>query len=112
MAEDDGDGAGEDEGEDDVVDIPHESMEERGETDGRTRSKLMADWKTNPRAKPGRRKNDRSTNHPLYAPTGATLPVRFVTEGDQFDKWFEEDSFWAGKRIPKVEFGWLKWTVV
>ena len=54
VAEDNVDGEGEGEDEEDVVDIPHGSKEERGETDGRTRSKRMTDWKTNPRAKPGR----------------------------------------------------------
>ena len=56
-------------------------------------SKLKTDWKTNLRAKPGRRKDDKSTNNPLYAPTGATLPVRFVRTGDQFDTWLDEDNF-------------------
>jgi hypothetical protein len=96
-----------DEGEDEV-DIPPDEKEEPGETDGGTHSKLKTDWKTNPRAKPGRRKNEESINNPLYAPTSTTPPVRFVREEDQFSKWLDEDTFWAGKRIGKVEFGWWK----
>jgi hypothetical protein len=95
-----------------LVDIPPGEKEERRETDGATRSKLKTDWKTNPRAKPGRRKDEESTNNPLYAPTSATPPVRFVREGDQFAKWLDEDTFWAGKRIPKMEFGWWKRSAV
>ena len=105
----------EDEGEDEDEDeegLVDGEKEERGETDGGTRSKLKTDWKTNPRAKPGRRKDDESTKNPLYAPTSATPPVRFVRECDQFDKWLDEDTFWAGKRIPKVEFGWWKRSAV
>src|SRR5258706_3386386 len=94
----------EDEGEEGVVDIPHGGKEDRRETDGGTRSKLKTDWKTNPRAKPGRRKDDESTINPLYAPTSATPPIRFVREGDQFDKWLDEDTFWAGNRKPKENF--------
>lgn len=100
------------EDEDEVVDIPHGEKDDRGETNGGTRSKLKTNWKTNPRAKPGRRKDDESTINPLYAPTSATPPVRFVREGDQFDKWLNEDTFWAGKRIPKVEFRWWKRSAV
>ena len=48
----------------------------------------------------------------MDAPTNAILPVRFVREGDQFDKWLDEDAFWAGERILVVEFGWLKQSVV
>jgi len=55
--------------------------------------------------KPGRRKYEESTKNPLHAPTRTTPPVRFVREEDQFAKWLNEDAFWAGKRIPKVEFG-------
>ena len=108
-------GVSEDEGEDEDEDeegLVEGEKEERGETDGGTRSKLKTDWKTNPRAKPGRRKDDESTKNPLYAPTSANPPVRFVREGDQFDKWLDEDAFWAGKSIPKIEFGWWKRSAV
>ena len=40
----------------------------------------------------------------MHMPTSVTPPVRFVREGDQFYKWPDRDT-WAGKRIPKVEFG-------
>ena len=102
----------EDEDEEGLVDIPHGETEERGEKDGGTRSKLKTDWKTNPRAKPGRRKDEEGTNNPLCAPTRVTPPVRFIREGDQFVKWLDEDTFWAGKRIPMVEFGWWKRSAV
>jgi hypothetical protein len=97
---------GEDEDEEAEEDASGE--EERGETEEGKRSKLKMDWKTNPRAKPSRRKDAERTKNPLYAPTRATPPVRFVREEDQFAKWLEEDVFWAGKRIPKLEFGWWK----
>jgi hypothetical protein len=84
----------------------------KDEHGGGKRSKLKTDWKTNPRAKPGRRKDRESTKNPLYAPTRATPPVRFVKEEDHFAKWLEDDAFWAGKTIPKVEFGWRKRSAV
>jgi len=102
----------EDEDEDEKKDIPPGEMEERGETEEETRTQLKMDWKTNPRAKPGRRKDEESTKNPLYAPTRATPPVRFVREEDQFANWLNEDAFWAGKSIPKVEFGWWKRSAV
>lgn len=105
----------EDEGEDEKEekgDIPPGEMEERGETKEGTRSKLKMDWKANPRAKPGRRKDEEGTKNPLYAPTRATPPVRFVREEDQFANWLDEDAFWAGKSIPKAEFGWWKRSAV
>ena len=71
----------EDEDEEGVADIPHAEKEERGETDGRTRSKLKTDWKTNPRAKPNRRKDEENTINSLYA-YKCTPPVRSVREGD------------------------------
>jgi len=89
-------------------DVPPGEMEELGETGKGTRSKLKTDWKSNPRAKPGRRKYEESTKNPLHAPIRTTPPVRFVREEDLFAKWLNEDAFWAGKRIPKVEFGWWK----
>ena len=66
------------------------------------------DWKSNPCAKPGRQKYEESTKNLRHAPTRTTPPVRFVREEDQFAKWLNEDVFWAGKRIPKVEFSWWK----
>jgi len=53
----------------------------------------------------GRQKYKESTKNPLHAPTCTTPPVWFIREEDQFAKWLNEDMFWAGKRIPKVEFG-------
>jgi hypothetical protein len=100
----------EDEGEENGGAPPAE--EGRGGTDQGTRSKLKTDWKSNPRAKPGRRKDDESATNPLYAPTRATPPVRFVREEDQFAKWLDEEAFWAGKCIPKAEFGWWKRSAV
>ena len=90
----------------------HGEKEERGETNGGTCSKLKTDWKTDPRAEPGRRGDQGSSNDPLYAPTNAIPPVRFVTEGDQFDKWLDEDTFGAWKGIPKVKFRWWKRSAV
>ena len=107
VAEDDEDGEDEHKDED-----GEEVRMDRRNSGERPRSKLKTDWKTNPRAKPGRRKDDESTNNPFYVPTSATLPVRFVKEGDQFDNWLDEGTFCAGKRIPKVELGWLDLIVV
>lgn len=74
--------------------------------------KAKTDWTSNSCAKPGRRKDNKSTKNPLDVPTNAILPVQFVREGDQFDKWLNEDTFWAGERIPVVEFRRLKQSVV
>jgi len=83
-------------------------MEALGETEKGTGLKFKTDWKSNPCAKLGRRKYEESTETPLRAPTRATLLVRLIREEDQVAKWLDQDTFWAGKRIPKVDFGW--WT--
>ena len=92
--------------------MPYGEKEEWGETNGGTHSKLKTDWKTNPRAKPGRQRDEESTNNPLYTHMGATPPVRFAMEGDQFDKWLNKDSFWAEKGISKVTFEWWEQSAV
>ena len=66
----------EDEDEEGVADIPHAEKEERGETNGRTRSELKTDC-----AKPNRRKDEESTINPLYT-YKCTPPVRSAREGD------------------------------
>lgn len=101
------------EAEDEIVgDVLPGEMEERGKAIEGKRPKLKMDWKTNPRAKPGRRKDEDGTKDPLYAPTRATPPVRFVREEDRFANWLDQDVFWAGKSIPKGEFGWWKRSAV
>ena len=92
--------------------MPDGEKEERGETNGGERSKLKTNWKTYPRAEPGGRGDEESTKDPLYMPTSATPPMRFVTEGDQFDEWLDEDTFGAQKGIREVEFRWWKRSAV
>jgi hypothetical protein len=53
------------EDEEGVIDIPRGERKESGETDGGAYSKLKTDWKTNPRAKHGRR-TDESATSPVH----------------------------------------------
>jgi len=73
-------------------DVPPGEMEALGETEKGTDSKFKTDWKSNPRAKSGRRKYEASTKTPLCAPTRVTLPVRLIREEDQAAKWLDRGA--------------------
>ena len=91
--------------------MSHRGKGEWGETNRGIRSTLNVDWKTNPRPKPGRQKDKESTRNHC---TRLQAPLRLYDSSGRvtINKRPNGACFSAGKRIPKIEFGWWKRSAV